>query len=81
MLYRVNVIVSIIFLLKSQVTVGIGYNCSDFTDDYGIHPLLECPPAKFMVENNLLECFDNYTKYFDGSRTSEGNVVRTNLLF
>ena len=63
MLYQGNV-VFLILLLKCQVTEGSGYNCSDFKGYYGIqYPLVECPPAKFMLKDNLVECFDNVTKY------------------
>ena len=62
MLYHGNLIL-LILLLISQVTEGSGYNCSDFDGDYGSeYPLVECPPAKFMLKDNLVECFDNYTK-------------------
>ena len=62
MLYRGNVILLILFL-KSQVTEQSGYNCSDFKGHGGSQfPLVECPPAKFMLQDNLVECFDNYTK-------------------
>ena len=33
-------------------------NCSDFDGHYGSeYPLVECPPAKFMLKDNLVECF------------------------
>ena len=61
MLYHGNLIL-LILLLKSQVPEGSGYNCSDFSGFYGgQYPLVECPPAKFMIKDNLVECFDNYT--------------------
>ena len=60
MLYHGNLIL-LILLLISQVPVGSGYNCSDFSGFYPV-PLVECPPAKFMLQDNLVECFDNYTK-------------------
>ena len=63
MLYRGNVILLILFL-KSQVTEQSGYNCSDFKGNGGSQfPLVECPPAKFMLKDNLVECFDSATKY------------------
>ena len=55
-------VVLIILLLKSQVPEGSGYNCSDFDSLNQIYSLVECPPAKFMLKDNLVECFDNYTK-------------------
>ena len=62
MLYHGNVVL-LILLLKSQLTKENGYNCSDFEGHHGSsHPLVECPPAKFMLKDNLVECFDNYTK-------------------
>ena len=61
MLYHGNVVI-LIFLQLSQVTEGSGYNCSDFDGHFQGHPLVECPPAKFMLTDNLLECFDNHTK-------------------
>ena len=62
MLYHGNLIL-LILLLISQVTEGSGYNCSDFSGYYGSeYPLVECPPAKFMLKDNLVECFDNYTR-------------------
>ena len=53
----------IILFLKYQVPEGSGYNCSDIDGHYEDHPLVECQPAKFMKKGNLVECFDNYTKY------------------
>ena len=50
-----------IILLKSHFTEESGYNCSDFLDGYGL-PLKECPPAKFMLTDNLVECFDEAIK-------------------
>ena len=62
MLYHGNLIL-LILLLISQVTEGSGYNCSDFDGLHGSeHLLVECPPAKFMLKDNLVECFDNCTK-------------------
>ena len=62
MLYH-GIVVLFILLLKSQLTKENGYNCSDFEGHHGSsHPLVECPPAKFMLKDNLVECFDNYTK-------------------
>ena len=61
MLYHGNVVL-LILLLKSQLTEESGYNCSDFKGNNHRHPLVECPPAKFMLKDNLVECFDNYTK-------------------
>ena len=59
--------VLIILLLMFQVAEGSGYNCSDFDGHFGItFPLVECPPAKFMLKDNLKECFDNYTKEING---------------
>ena len=61
MSYHGNVVLFI--LLLNHVTKGSGYNCSDFEGVYGSkHPLEECPPAKFMLKDNLVECFDNCTK-------------------
>ena len=62
MLYHGNLIL-LILLLISQVAEGSGYNCSDFSGWYGDqYPLEECPPAKFMIKDNLVECFDNFRK-------------------
>ena len=40
------------------------YNCSQFDGYNGslIYPLMECPQAKFMLKDNLVECFDNHTR-------------------
>ena len=54
-----------ILLLKSHFTEESGYNCSDFYDGYG-EPLVECPPAKFMLKDHLLECFSNTSKSAQG---------------
>ena len=56
-----EVILLLIVLLKSHLTEESGYNCSDFHDGFGV-PLEECPPAKFMLSDNLVECFSNYSK-------------------
>ena len=67
MLYHGNVVL-LILLLKSQLTKESGYNCSDFKGVYPFpkYPLVECPPAKFMLKDNLVECFDNFTRITDG---------------
>ena len=68
MLYHGNLILPILLLI-SQVTEGSGYNCSDFKGHHGSsHPLVECPSAKFMLKDNLVECFDNYTKNLPSSK-------------
>ena len=61
MLYQ-GIVVLLILLLISQVTEESGYNCTD-SDGYqhNGNPLVECPPAKFMIEDGLVECFDNFT--------------------
>ena len=64
MLYHGNLIL-LILLLISQVAEGSGYNCSDFSGFHVEHPLVECPPAKFMLKDNLVECFDNYARKKD----------------
>ena len=53
-----DVILLFILLQKSHLTEESGYNCSDFRNGYG-HPLRECPPAKFMLKDHLVECFDS----------------------
>ena len=59
-----GIVVLLILLLISQVTEESGYNCSDFDGHYGSeYPLVECPPAKFMLKDNLVECFDNFTRH------------------
>ena len=69
MLYHGNVVL-LILLLKSQLTKENGYNCSDFKGNGGSQfPLVECPPAKFMLKDNLVECFDNYTKNQNENRS------------
>ena len=70
MLYHGNLIL-LILLLISQVTEGSGYNCSDFSGFDIFYPLVECPPAKFMLKDNLVECFDNHTK----GKRSEGTIL------
>ena len=51
----------LILLLKSQLSEETGYNCSMTHDGYG-HPLEECQPANFMLEDHLVECFSNFSK-------------------
>ena len=64
MSYHGNVVLFI--LLLNKVTEGSGYNCSDFKGAFGSeHPLVECPPAKFMLKDNLVECFDNASRIKD----------------
>ena len=61
MSYHGNVVLFI--LLLNHVTEESGYNCSDFKSAYGSKcHLEECPPAKFMLKDNLVECYDNCTK-------------------
>ena len=56
-----RIILLLILLLKPHLTEESGYNCSDFDELYG-HHLVECPPAKFMLTDHLVECFANYSK-------------------
>ena len=56
-----RIILLLILLLKPHLTEESGYNCSDFYEIYGRH-LVECPPAKFMLTDHLVECFANYSK-------------------
>ena len=63
MSYQRNVVLFI--LLLKQVTEGSGYNCSDFKSILSNFTLVECPPAKFMLKDNLVECFDNYARIKD----------------
>ena len=60
MLYQ-GVILLLMLLLKSCLTEKSGYNCFDFHDNAG-RPLEECPPAKFMLKDHLVECFDRHSK-------------------
>ena len=53
-----------ILLLKCYSTEESGYNCSEIQNRYG-YPLEECLPAKFMLKNHLVECFDSYSKSED----------------
>ena len=92
MQYQVFILL-LILLLKSQSTKESGYNCSDFLYAYG-QPLEECPPAKFMLEDQLVECYDKYfrdtnvnskdgsNKYWCWSRTdvSEDKIKNATLL-
>ena len=82
MLYHGNLIL-LILLLISQVTEGSGYNCSDFSGYYGSkYPLVECPPAKFMLKDNLVECFDNHEKNFpSSSKYPRSLFIDTKLYF
>ena len=56
-----GVILLLLLLLKSRLTEERGYNCSDFHDLAG-DPLEECPLAKFMLKDQLVECFDIASK-------------------
>ena len=62
--YRVTSL--LIIVMHFDILRGIGYNCSQF-DGYlaydGSQPLVKCPQATFMLKDNLLECFDNHTKF------------------
>ena len=56
-----GVILLLMLLLKSRLTEESGYNCSDFHNEYDL-PLYKCPPAKFMLTDNLVECYDRDLK-------------------
>ena len=56
-----GVILLLILLLKFHITEESEYNCSEFHDGFG-EPLEECPPAKFMLKDQLVECFDSSYK-------------------
>ena len=54
---------TILFVL----TFSFAYNfaedrCSSFEGSYPNHSLVECPQAKFMVKDNLFECYDKKYK-------------------
>ena len=78
-----------ILLLKSHLTEESGYNCSDFHNGAGT-PLEECPPAKFMLKDHLVECFDGVRKGNDMKSKSQilyyflyyllGYLIHKNLL-
>ena len=55
-----GVILLLMLLLKSRFTEESEYKCSDFHGSYG--HLDECPPAKFMLKDHLVECYDRYSK-------------------
>ena len=72
------VILLFVLFLKSHCT---GYNCSDFYNGFG-EPLEECPHAKFMMKDNLVECFANFTKSIDAKgKGSFNNYVDVVLPF
>ena len=50
------------FIASQVLTAEVGYDCSQFSGVLPNTHLAECPPAKFMKENNLTECFDSWTK-------------------
>ena len=58
-----GIIFLLVLVITTKLTEEIGYNCSDFDGRYEDHTLVECPPAKFMLKDNLVECFDNFTKH------------------
>ena len=63
-----GIIFLLVLLVTTKLTEEIGYNCSDFDGRHGDHTLVECPPAKFMLKDNLVECFDNFTKWYQDGR-------------
>ena len=78
MSYHGNVVLFILFM--NQVTEGSGYNCSDFDDVYG-KPLKECPPAKFMLKDNLVECFDYFERILDYSSKTVLSIFSDRICF
>ena len=63
-----GVLLLLILLLSSHLTEESGYSCSDFHNQAG-KPLEECPPAKFMLKDNLVECYDYTTKWSETRST------------
>ena len=53
----------ILFIINLSCTLPkqINDHCSKFNGALN-HSLVECPPAKFMIKNNLFECYDKYYK-------------------
>ena len=50
----------LVLLLSSGFANQITDRCAKFDGAYGL-PLVECPPAKFMIKDDLFECYDkNY---------------------
>ena len=56
----------IVCLVHSHFSRVSGYNCTKFGGLNHYHPLVECPPANFMLKDNLVECFDNFTSFHNG---------------
>ena len=57
-----GIILFLILLPKFRLTEESGYKCSDFHNAAG-KLLEECPPAKFMLVENLVECYDNASRF------------------
>ena len=51
------------FSLASNFAEGLPDRCSEFEGFFGPdYPLVECPQAKFMVKDDLFECYDKHYK-------------------
>lgn len=57
-----GIILFLILLPKFCLTEESGYKCSDFHNAAGKF-LEECPLAKFMLVENLVECYDNASRF------------------
>ena len=48
--------------LPSKFAGQLQNRCSRFEGHDSGYPLVECPQAKFMVKDDLFECYDKYFK-------------------
>ena len=62
--FTVLLIILMHFHVSKESQEESRYSCSQFEGYNGSlsYPLMECPPAKFMLKDNLVECFDSHTK-------------------
>ena len=53
-----------------------GFKCSNFSSQQYPYSLVECPRAKFMIEDDMVECYDNYTKYIMFNDQSKNTAIQ-----
>ena len=69
-----QILLLLITFYKVRFSEESGYKCSNFSSQHSPYSLVECPPAKFMIEDDLVECFDNFTKYSSFDDQSKNTV-------
>ena len=73
MVSRQILLFALIVSLQANFAIESKDRCSRFEGYYHDQPLSECPQAKFMVKDDLFECYD---KFYKENETSKCKIYR-----